>query len=47
MNSSRITFFLRNYWYTVESDERGAPGGYGTEDSFKLFDCRAEDLEII
>lgn len=33
------------FWYTVESDERGAPGGYGTEDSFKLYDCRAEDLE--
>lgn len=32
-------------WYIVQSDERGAPGGYGTEDSFKLYDCRAEDLE--
>ena len=36
-----------NSWYIVESDERGAPGGYGTEDSFKLYDCRAEDLERI
>lgn len=31
--------------YTVESDERGVPGGHGEEDSFKLFDCEEQELE--
>ena len=34
-------------YYTVESDEIGAPGGYGESDSYKLFDCLESDLEVI
>jgi hypothetical protein len=34
-------------YYTVESDERGTPGGYGSDDSYKLYDCLAEELELI
>lgn len=33
--------------YTVESDERGAPGGYGDNNSFKLYDCSENELEVI
>lgn len=33
--------------YTVESDEKGVPGGRGAPDSWKLFDCLAEELEKI
>lgn len=33
--------------YTVESDERGVPGGYGEDDVFKLFDCEEQELEKI
>ena len=25
--------------FVVESDEKGVPGGYGSDDSWKLFDC--------
>lgn len=32
---------------TVESDEKGVPGGSGDEDSWKLFDCKEGDLEKI
>jgi hypothetical protein len=31
--------------YTVESDEKGVPGGWGEADSWKLFDCTADELE--
>ena len=31
--------------YTVESDQKGVPGGRGDEDSWKLFDCTEEELE--
>ena len=34
-------------YYTVESDERGTIGGYGSEDAYKLYDCLEEDLEIL
>lgn len=33
--------------YTVESDEKGVPGGYGPDDSWKLFDCTEDELERI
>lgn len=33
--------------YTVESDEKGVPGGWGDADSWKLFDCTEDDLERI
>ena len=33
--------------FTVESDEKGVPGGRGDEDSWKLFDCTEEELEKI
>lgn len=33
--------------YCVESEEKGVPGGYGGEDSWKLFDCTEEELEKI
>lgn len=29
----------------VESDEKGVPGGWGDNDSWKLFDCVESDLE--
>lgn len=29
----------------VESDEKGVPGGWGENDSWKLFDCVESDLE--
>lgn len=32
-------------FYTVESDEKGVPGGYGTDDSWKLFRCTGDELE--
>lgn len=31
--------------FTVESDEKGVDGGWGDNDSWKLFDCTEEDLE--
>lgn len=31
--------------FVVESDEKGVLGGYGSEDSWKLFDCFADDIE--
>lgn len=31
--------------YTVESDEKGVPGGRGDADGWKLFDCVREELE--
>lgn len=34
-----------NTYYTVESDEKGVPGGFGEKDSWKLFECRESDLE--
>ena len=33
--------------YTVESDEKGVPGGRGDTDSWKLFDCEKSELERI
>ncbi len=33
--------------FIVESDEKGVPGGFGTDDSWKLFDCQETDLEKI
>ena len=33
--------------YTVESDEKGVPGGWGEPDSWKLFDCLEFDLEKV
>ncbi len=33
--------------YTVESDEKGVPGGRGDADSWKFFDCSADELEKI
>lgn len=33
--------------YTVESDEKGVPGGRGDDDSWKLFDCTEDELERI
>ena len=34
-------------YYIVESDEKGVPGGYGSDDSWKLFDCTEDELERI
>jgi len=31
--------------YTVESDEKGVPGGFGADDDWKLFTCTREELE--
>ena len=36
-----------NTYYTVESDEKGVPGGYGDANDWKLFDCELDDLEKI
>ncbi len=33
--------------FVVESDEKGVPGGYGSEDSWKLFDCTEDELEVL
>ena len=33
--------------FVVESDEKGVPGGYGSDDSWKLFDCAEDELEKI
>lgn len=33
--------------YIVESDEKSVPGGYGSDDSWKLFDCTEDELERI
>lgn len=33
--------------YTVESDKRGVPGGFGLDGGYKLFDCVESDLEVI
>ena len=33
--------------YTVESDEKGVPGGWGKLDSWKLFNCTLDELEKI
>jgi len=33
--------------YTVESDEKGVPGGRGDTDSWKWFDCTVDELEKI
>ncbi len=32
-------------YYTVESEEKGVPGGRGDDDSWKLFNCTEEELE--
>ena len=32
-------------YFTIESDEKGTPGGYGSEDSYKLYDCLEDELE--
>ena len=31
--------------FTVESDEKDVPGGFGNEGDWKLFTCTAEELE--
>ena len=31
--------------YTIESDEKGVPGGLGPDDAWKLFDCEENELE--
>lgn len=33
--------------YIVESNEKGVSGGYGSDDSWKLFDCTEDELERI
>ncbi len=33
--------------YTVESDEKGVPGGYGDPKYWKLFDCVESEIEEI
>lgn len=33
--------------FEVESDEKGAPGGYGDDDSWKLYGCVESELEVI
>ena len=33
--------------YIVESDEKGVSDGYGSADSWKLFDCEENELERI
>lgn len=33
--------------FVVESDNKGVPGGYGDDASWKLFDCFENDLEKI
>ena len=32
--------------FTVESDERGVPGGIGFEGDYKLFHCREEERQV-
>ena len=32
--------------YTVESDERGVPGGIGYDGDYKLFHCKKEELQL-
>lgn len=32
--------------YTVESDERGVPGGIGYDGDYKLFHCKEEELQL-
>ena len=34
-------------YYTVESDEIGAAGGYGKADQYKLYDCTEDELIVI
>ena len=34
-------------YYTVESEKRGTPGGFGEDDDYKLYECLAEELELI
>lgn len=36
-----------NKKYIIESDEKGVAGGWGEEDSWKLFDCEEDELEKI
>lgn len=31
--------------YTIEADKKGTPGGFGDEDSWKLYDCTAAEIE--
>lgn len=33
--------------FEVESDEKGTPGGYGDDDSWKLYGCVESELEVI
>ena len=33
--------------YEVESDEKGTPGGYGSENSWKLYSCKENEIEVI
>lgn len=36
-----------NTYYTVESDEKGVPDGFGEKDSYKLFECTESEVEKI
>ena len=33
--------------FEVESDEKGTPGGFGDDDSCKLYGCVESELEVI
>ena len=33
-------------YYTVESDEKGVPGGFGEDDSWKLFECLENEIAL-
>nr|DAP50757.1 MAG TPA: hypothetical protein [Caudoviricetes sp.] len=33
--------------YEVEADEKGTPGGYGDEGDWKLYGCRAAEIEKV
>lgn len=35
-----------NTYYTVESDEKGVLGGFGEDDSWKLFECLESELVL-
>lgn len=34
----------REIYYTVESDEKAVPGGFGEENSWKLFECLENEI---
>ena len=33
-------------YYTVESDEKSVPGGFGEDDSWKLFECLENEISL-